>query len=297
MISQQQTLLNSLEQIIGDKVTQDLRVKLSLLNWELANEIIDDGGESGESAKSLYVSIEYLENQNAILIHCPSKQKAFTLSTKTIELATVAEQEWLKGVFIDWPGCKRPLQISSVFARHDRINNNIRSGRNNTTQHHDRRLQDPNRQDQNRTSNDESESNCLFIPSLELTFPDFLNADRPIYINSFGNRFNPPKVLYPNRAALKCQQRKPSNFVGQSVYELNYPDELDERMALILKLKNISQYEYKAFRWRGLTHKNVMEFSTDFGVVEYGGEVCWYSAPIPNCVRDTGVSILIERED
>jgi hypothetical protein len=121
----------------------------------------------------------------------------------------------------------------------------------------------------------------FFIPKLNLTFPGFLASEKPIYINSF----NTLKVLFANEAALRCQKRSPSTFFGQSVYELNYPEELDRRVKRIKK-GNLIEYSYKAFRWNNGNSKKIMNFCSNFGQIKFGEEICWFSSPLETI--DTG---------
>ena len=181
------------------------------------------------------------------LVECPNIEAVRHLVRFAEQLEKITSRYWFEYLLLSWPGCPQALYVSAHQERH--------------------------------VEQLEPQESQLFVPELDLGFDEFWNSEKPLYINGFADA----AVAFANKAALRAQQKTRSQFFGESVYLLNYANELDSRIERLESGEVLEEYEYRAMRWfvddAGQYRRKQMDFSSNFGKIWFAGEWHWYSAP------------------
>lgn len=116
------------------------------------------------------------------------------------------------------------------------------------------------------------------IPELNFDFYALYRSKNPVYITEMSTQ----KVLFANPSALMSQGKTPSEFIGESAYLLNDPDELEQRDKFLVEPEGtgeLTNYEYGGWRWHrdeesGLWRLKRMNFVSSFRVVNFLNAQC-----------------------
>lgn len=114
---------------------------------------------------------------------------------------------------------------------------------------------------------------ALVIPELDVDLNAIYTDLRPVYITQISNQ----KVLFANIAALRAQNKTPEEFLGESAFALNDPEELMER-DLRISEASLNEYSYQGFRWykteEGQWLLCRMDFVSNFRKINFLGIEC-----------------------
>jgi hypothetical protein len=89
-----------------------------------------------------------------------------------------------------------------------------------------------------------------------------------VYITSLEDE----SLLFCNLAALRAQERKPSDIHLLSDYALNFKDELQSRNRHLKKSLQLDEYEFQAMRWHqedGIWQRAKKDFCSNVKKITY----------------------------
>lgn len=81
------------------------------------------------------------------------------------------------------------------------------------------------------------------LPSVDLN--ELYDCEYPVYINSLIDQ----RTLFFNPASISAQNTPPKELMDCVLLSLNYPDELEKRLNLLSREKNLKEYSFEGLRW------------------------------------------------